>query len=131
MKKRLVALFSVLVIGTMMLLAGCGSSDSGPLEGSPVLGEWKVCGAEYIGWELTLEDLEWTPDSVTATITADGKIKMTSDDGDFNGTLTDNGDETYTLSVEEGDFVFYIDDDGRLVSDWSDYMDSMYIYFTK
>ena len=56
---------------------------------------------------------------------------MTSDDGDFNGTLTDNGDETYTLSVEEGDFVFYIDDDGRLVSDWSDYMDSMYIYFTK
>lgn len=74
-------------------------------------------------------------DSYVAVISEDGTIDMKTDEGDFSGTLKDNGDETYTLTIEAGeedmDFIFSVRDDGKMVSDWSDFFDGMYIYFEK
>ena len=138
MKKRILALFTLVIIGCFMVLAGCGGDGgggNGPLKGKDIVGEWKVCGAEYIGIEMDLEDLEWTPDSYIAIISEDGTIDMKTDEGDFSGILVDNGDETYTLTIEAGeddmDFIFSVRDDGKMVSDWSDFFDGMYIYFEK
>ncbi len=141
MKKLTLTLLTIVVLGFMMVLAGCGGGGNGdgeadgPLKGKDIVGEWKVCGAEYIGIEMDLEDLDWTPDSCVAVIKADGTIDMKTDDGNFSGDLVDNGDETYTLTVEAGeddiDFIFSVGDDGKMTSDWSDFFEGMYIYFEK
>lgn len=63
MKKILPVLFTLVIIGCFVVFAGCGEGEgggNGPLKGKDIVGEWKVCGAEYIGIEMDLEDLEWT-----------------------------------------------------------------------
>ena len=69
MKKNAIILSLVMIIGTALLLVGCGEPDS------PFIGKWNLSEIEYLGMTFSPEDLDMSKEDYVE-FKSNGKVTL-------------------------------------------------------